>query len=105
MFVFLFVRVDVCVYVLSGFECVNLCISFVRFYMIICMCLCLCLCVCVCVRLSTFVCVILFISLCGVSIYAGVYVFVYECFRVCEFMHLYGVLMCARPCVCVCNWA
>ena len=101
MFVFLFVRVDVCVYVLSGFECVNLCISFVRFYMIICMCL------CVCVRAFEYfcVCVILFISLCGVSIYAGVYVFVYECFRVCEFMHLYGVLMCARPCVCVCNWA
>ena len=49
------------------------------------------MCLCVCVRLSTFVCVILFISLCGVSIYAGVYVFVYECFRVCEFMHLYGV--------------
>ena len=63
--------------------------------------------VCMCVRAFEYfcVCVILFISLCGVSIYAGVYVFVYECFRVCELMYLYGVLMCARPCVCVCNWA
>ena len=73
MFVFLFVRVDVCVYVPSAFGCVNLCISFVRL---------------LCVHVFVFVCVC---------------VRAFEYFCVCDFIHfvMWRLNICWRVCVCV----